>query len=136
MKVTYTTTQGGNEYKVDVEADTPKALFAKIAEFAETLLPGNCGNCDSEDIVPRVREIDGNSYYSFQCQKCGASLNFGQTKTGGKIFAKRKREDGSFDSEKKGWGFYKPSNNDSDDESDEGFRPQSKAKPPFKPNKK
>lgn len=136
MKVKYETAQGVNRYTVDVEADSPKALFAKIAEFAETFLPGNCGNCDSDDIVPRVREIDGNSYYSFQCQKCGASLNFGQTKAGGKLFAKRKREDGSFDSEKKGWGFYKPTNTDDGDEGEEEFRPPAKSKPPFKPNRK
>ena len=51
----------------------------------------------------RVRTVEGNDFYEMACNKCGAKLAYGQHKTGGGLFPKRKKEDGSYDREHRGW---------------------------------
>jgi hypothetical protein len=48
-------------------------------------LPSVCDECKSEDIYLsyRKKKDGGFEYYSVNCKKCGAALNFGQKKEGG-----------------------------------------------------
>ncbi len=77
---------------VQIEADgsDTKDCFAQLAGAAEVFGQNRCKNCDSENVVPVVREVDGNTYYEMRCQECGCTLGFGQTKQGGKLFPRRK----------------------------------------------
>lgn len=117
MKMTYKTHQGKNEYTVELEGDTPKALFAKLSEFVETFQPGVCGNCTCPEIFPVTRTIDGNQFFSFQCSKCHYSLNYGQNKSGGKLFQKKKDANGQY-TKTNGWTLFKNPRNDDDNEDD------------------
>ena len=62
-----------------------------------------CGLCANKDTRFGVRTIDGNDYYEKRCTKCHATLSYGQMKTGGGLFPKRKRDDGTWDTEHQGW---------------------------------
>jgi cytochrome c5 len=101
MKITYTTKN--NRFQLEVEANSPKDAFKKVAEFQEVFEGETCGACQSDDVRFQVRGVEGNDYYELKCNACFAKLAFGQHKVGGTLFPKRKLADGSYDKENKGW---------------------------------
>ncbi|PIN73261.1 hypothetical protein COV20_03455 [Candidatus Woesearchaeota archaeon CG10_big_fil_rev_8_21_14_0_10_45_16] len=101
MKLTYTTKN--QRLQVEIDSDSVKETFKKLAEFQEVFDESCCQLCHNEDLQFVVRTVDGNDYYELKCRKCFAKLAFGQHKTGGSLFPKRKNDDGSFDKEGKGW---------------------------------
>ena len=78
--------------QIEVDGDT-KSCFAELAAAAEVFGNPSCGSCGSEQVVPVVREVDGNTYYEMRCQSCGCTLGFGQRKVGGALFPRRKGKD-------------------------------------------
>ena len=85
MKVNYTK----NNLNVEINAETAKDAFKKLAEFQEVFGESSCGMCKNTDLQFVVRTVDGNDYYELKCL-CGAKLAYGQHKSGGSLFPKRK----------------------------------------------
>ena len=98
MKAHYKTADGRIVFECNGE--TPKALFEQIAGVqglfeSET----ECGVCRGlKDGQPHGKGIrytcrsdnDGNKYYGLLCLHCFAEFHFGQYRTGGGLFPKRK----------------------------------------------
>lgn len=66
-----------------------KEVMQQVSQVFEALGHNYCGHCDSENIQPNVREVEGNKYYSILCKDCYHSLSMGQYKKGDGLFAKR-----------------------------------------------
>jgi hypothetical protein len=92
MKVTY------KSDKIDIEVDgkDTKDCFAQLAGAIEVFGHSTCGACDSTCTYLSVRENQGNTYYEMRCRDCGASLAFGQRRTDGALFPRRKDKDGNY----------------------------------------
>jgi hypothetical protein len=101
MKVNYTTKN--NRLQVEIEAANVKNAFKQLAEFQEIFDESVCGSCGNDNIYLRVRTVEGNDYYEMACRQCQAKLAFGQHKVGNGLFPKRKKTDGTYDREHKGW---------------------------------
>ena len=101
MNITYTTQN--SRLRVELEANNAKDAFKQLAEFQEIYDESACGVCTSEDIYYRVRTVEGNDFYEMACRKCNARLAYGQHKVGGGLFPKRKKEDGTYDRDHRGW---------------------------------
>ncbi|MBD3318844.1 hypothetical protein GF342_02955 [Candidatus Woesearchaeota archaeon] len=101
MKLNYTTQN--QRLQVQIDANAVKDAFKQLAEFQEVFDEQQCGACESKNIYFRVRTVDGNDFFEMACKDCYAKLAFGQHKTGGGLFPKRKKQDGTFDRENKGW---------------------------------
>ncbi len=99
MKIEYT----NNKLKIEIETDSAKDAFKKLAEFQEVFGESQCGQCKGNELRFIVRTVDGNDYYELKCNSCSAKLAFGQHKTGGTLFPKRKMADGSYDAKNNGW---------------------------------
>ena len=91
MKYIYTTANG--RLTVEFEADEQKAAWKQLAIFQEVFTETKCGVCGSENLRFVTRTVDKNDFYELHCIDCGAKLAFGQHKTGGTLFPKRKDED-------------------------------------------
>lgn len=79
---------------VVIEAEgTEKEVFAELARAAEVFAHTVCRACGSENVRPSVREVDGNTYYEMHCDGCHSALAFGQTKQGGKLFPRRRKDE-------------------------------------------
>ena len=96
MKVNYTTLN--KRLNVEIDAESVKDVFKKLAEFQEVFDESNCGLCKSDNLQFVVRTVDSNDYYELRCKGCSAKLAFGQLKAGGSLFPKRKEH-----YESKGW---------------------------------
>jgi hypothetical protein len=92
MKVSY------NLRNCTVEADgkDAKDVFSQIAAAVEVFSQNQCQACSSTDVVPCVREVQGNTYYEMRCTNCHATLGFGQRKADGALYPRRKDADGNF----------------------------------------
>lgn len=85
----------GGRVTFEMEAESPKALFKKLALVQEVFgAEDKCGCCGSQDITYRARQWDGNDYFELHCKDCGADFSFGQKKDGGGLFPKRKDPNG------------------------------------------
>jgi hypothetical protein len=91
----------------ECEVATEKAAFEQLAYLQELFEETACGCCQSPDIRPDVREADGNKFYNLKCRVCSARLDFGQTKKGEHLFAKRRGEDKKH-LPHNGWYHYQP----------------------------
>ncbi len=100
MKINYTTKN--QRLQAEIESESVKETFKKLAEFQEVFDESSCGVCQNEDLQFVVRTVDGNDYYELKCKSCFAKLAFGQHKSGGSLFPKRKNADGTY-SQSKGW---------------------------------
>lgn len=108
---------------ITAEGNTQKEVFEQLSDLQEVFTGEDCGLCKG-DTRFLVREVDGNKFYELMCNKCFAKLQFGQSKTGGKLFPvrfQRKGKDYVKDSngrmlEKgtKGWEKYKGKPNAAD----------------------
>ena len=92
MKVTYTTKN--QRLAVQIEESSAKETFRKLAEFQEVFDEPFCRLCSSENLQFVVRTVEGNDYYELRCRDCSGKLAFGQHKSGGSLFPKRKTADG------------------------------------------
>lgn len=101
MKINYTTKN--QRLNVEIDSDSVKETFKKLAEFQEVFDESHCQLCNHEDLQFVVRTVDGNDYHELKCKNCFAKLAFGQHKSGGSLFPKRKNSEGSFDKEHQGW---------------------------------
>lgn len=81
------TVNNGNT-TIEVDGNSTKELFEKIAELQEIFTGEACGLCNGNTRYG-VRVVDDNKYYEMVCTKCGAHLEFGQLKKGDKLFPKR-----------------------------------------------
>ena len=100
MKINYTSLN--QRMKVEIETDSVKETFKKLAEFQEVFDESQCGLCENENLQFIVRTVEGNDYYELKCKACFAKLAFGQHKAGGSLFPKRKNTEGQYD-QHKGW---------------------------------
>lgn len=88
MKAHYKTSRGNLTF--EIEGPNVKTLFRAIGEIQAAFEVENvCGMCQSRIVFFRVRTVDGNDYYSLQCQECRSELKFGQLKKGDGLFIKR-----------------------------------------------
>ena len=93
---------------VEVEGDTSKECFDRIADAAEIFNAiSRCGACDSQNTAPIVRENKGVTFREAKCMDCGCTLGLGMKKADGSLFPKRKAADGSW-MDHGGWHRYQP----------------------------
>ena len=88
---------------VDIEVESAKDGFKRLAEFQEVFDEPCCRLCKNQDLQFVVRTVEGNDCYELKCKKCFGKLAYGQHKSGGSLFPKRKKQDGTFDAEGLGW---------------------------------
>ena len=81
---------------VEVDGKDVKDAFAQLGGAVEVFSNNTCGACKCPDVVPSVREVQGNTYYEMRCTSCGATLSFGQKKADGSLFPKRRDKDGNY----------------------------------------
>jgi len=101
IEATYKTARGN--LLIRVSGDTVKDIFEGVSQVQAVFDADTaCGLCHSGDIEYRVRTTStADKYYELACRACAATLSFGQHKTGGTLFVKRK--DGM-----NGWKRYAP----------------------------
>ena len=92
---------------VVVDGKDQRDVFCQIAELEEIFGINTCGACQSNDVYFRVRNVEDNSYHEIACSKCGATLALGQMKKDGKLFPKRKDDEGNW-FKNGGWLKWKP----------------------------
>ena len=93
-----------NGFWIEVEASNPKDAVQQMSAYLEVFQEQVCGQCEGKVLSWEHRQDkEDHVYYSIRCRSCGAELSFGQTKVGDRLFAKRKREDGSYDKDCAGW---------------------------------
>jgi hypothetical protein len=97
----------GNGLTLEMQADSQKEIFTRLAGFQETFGESACGKCGKTEIRYVVRTVDDNDYYELRClnRSCNARLSFGVNKNGKTLFPKRKDSDGKYISGN-GWGIY------------------------------
>lgn len=78
--------------RIEAEGDA-KEVFVELARAAEVFGQAKCGSCGSDHVLPTVRERDGNTFYEMQCQNCRCCLAFGQRRSDGALFPRRKRDE-------------------------------------------
>ena len=98
----------GNGCSVEIDASNPKDAVAQMSAYLEVFGEQACGQCGAAVLFWEHRQDrESHDYYAVKCRGCGAELSFGQTKVGDRLFAKRKLEDGSYDTEHHGWKHWK-----------------------------
>ena len=89
IEATYKTQRGNLLLKVSGES--VRAVFKEIAHVAEVFdVEQACGLCNSAHVRFRARTVDSNDFFELACMDCGGRLSYGQHKTGGTLFPKRK----------------------------------------------
>ena len=93
MKAHYRTASGRISF--ELEGSNPKELLRAIAEVQEVFeADTSCGCCGKDKLIFRVRVTGDNEFYELHCQDCSAVLSFGQRKTGGRLYPKRRDAEG------------------------------------------
>lgn len=117
MKITLNSTTGG--VLIEFEAETQAKAAEQLASHQEVFAPEPCGQCGEVKTRWRARKAEAKGkpviYYERFCPACTATLSYGVTMEGGKLYPKRKLEDGSWDSEHHGWKKWKRQSDDNDD---------------------
>lgn len=79
---------------IDIEAETQKDLFAKMASTTDVFGEKACGICGCEHIIPVVRKVLHKKkeveYHEWHCTACFARLTLSQNLVGGTLFPNRK----------------------------------------------
>ena len=94
MKINYTSRSG--RISVELDAETQRDAFQQLSDFQEIFDEVACGKCASENLRFVVRTVDENQFYEIRCLDCGARLEFGSMKQGGKLFPRRKDKEGNW----------------------------------------
>ncbi|MBU0460717.1 MAG: hypothetical protein KKH52_01680 [Nanoarchaeota archaeon] len=100
MKINYTTKN--QRLNVEINSDSVKDAFKELAIFQEVFDEDSCQLCHNEELQFVVRTVDRNDFYELKCKKCFAKLAYGQHKSGGSLFPKRKNSEGNYDNNQ-GW---------------------------------
>ena len=100
MKINYTSRSG--RVSVELDAETQRDAFQQLSDFQEIFDEVACGKCASENLRFVVRTVDDNQFYEIRCMDCGARLEFGSMKQGGRLFPRRKDKEGNWLPDK-GW---------------------------------
>jgi transposase-like protein len=90
---------------LEVDATNVKEAIRELSEYASVFGETTCGLCGSQRIQPSHRTAKGYEFYSWVCADCNAQLSYGQTKEGGRLFAKRRDQNGD-EVGKNGWHQY------------------------------
>ena len=90
MKIRYK----ADKCEIEVEGKDTKACFDEIAGAIEVFGATTCGGCDSTNTVPVVRENKGVQFREMRCVDCGCTMAFGQRKTDGALFPRRRDAEG------------------------------------------
>jgi len=80
---------------IEAEGDA-KEVFTDLAKASEVFGQSTCGACNSANVTPVVREVDGNTYYEMRCNQCYHRLAFGQRRQDGALFPRRKDKEGNW----------------------------------------
>ena len=94
MKINYTSRSG--RVSVELDAETQRDAFQQLSDFQEIFDEVACGKCASENLRFVVRTVDDNQFYEIRCMDCGARLEFGSMKQGGRLFPRRKDKEGNW----------------------------------------
>tara|TARA_R110002020_G_scaffold176557_1_gene368863 strand:+ start:43 stop:378 length:336 start_codon:yes stop_codon:yes gene_type:complete len=105
MKIKYT--NSNSRIVAEMEGETQIDLFEQISSFQEIFDETCCGKCESERLRFVSRNVADNLYYEVRCLDCGSRLSFGKTKTGGRLFPKRKDKEGNW-LQNRGWVKWNP----------------------------
>ena len=92
---------------VEVEGTGVKEIIEALTPFYDVFGERECGKCGSQELAVNHRKAQSYDYYSLKCLACGCQLDFGQHQEGGTLFPKRKLPSGEYDSQQKGWYFWK-----------------------------
>lgn len=92
---------------IQLESDSVKDLFRDLGMASEVFAIDTCGNCQSQDVVYRVRHVEGNDFFEVVCRGCQHSFSFGQHRTGNTLFPKVRDADGR-PLPKGGWSRFDP----------------------------
>ncbi len=93
MKATFAAL--GGQISIEVEGNTTKELFEKLADVQEIFgAAEKCGACGSVNIRLRSRKVDDFQFHEMYCESCSAAFSFGQKKVGAALFPRRKDEHG------------------------------------------
>ena len=79
---------------ITFEGASQADVWQQLANLQEVFGETKCGKCNGPNLRFVVRDVEENKYFELRCKKCGARLSFGQHKTGGSLFPKRKDDDG------------------------------------------
>lgn len=91
MTVKYYVDPKGSHLVFDIQGETVKDCFRKIAEAQEVFEADRaCGLCGQPNIQCRVRINDGNEFFELVCADCRGTLALGQTKDNMRLYPKRK----------------------------------------------
>ena len=90
---------------VEVDCVSVKDGIQELSQYMEVFVEGMCGVCQSTDVIPNHRTAKGYDFYEMKCLGCGATLSFGQTKEGGRLFPRRRDQEGN-ELGKQGWHQY------------------------------
>ena len=81
--------------EITVEGGNSKELFKALAAAEEVFAADRqCGLCAGEDLRHRVRQTADYEFFELVCLSCSATLAYGQRKSDGQLFPRRKGEDG------------------------------------------
>lgn len=113
---------------IEVEAPDQKGLFKELAKANEVFGEKQCGKCKKTNIMFVCRNVDGNDFFEYKCNDCGAKLSMGQSKQKpGELFPKRKiitkgeyagkpdNKKGEYDFQSQGWTMFRGVNKDDED---------------------
>lgn len=125
----------GGRVSFEMEAESQKALFKKLAMVQEIFAADDsCGCCNGQNIIYRTRNWEGYDYYELHCQDCHAELKFGQRREGGGLFPKRKDDQTMEWLPNRGWSIYQGTNGnghqDYEDTRPQAAQPRQAAPPP------
>ena len=80
--------------EITVEGGNSKELFKSLASAEEIFAADRqCGLCGGEDLRHRVRQTTDYEFFELVCFACSATLAYGQRKSDGQLFPRRKGED-------------------------------------------
>lgn len=101
MRAIVTTPHG----TIEIEARTHADLWDERARVLEVFTEDHCGLCGSVNLIPVTRMVDKITFREMQCRDCRATLSYGSTMEGGRLFPVRKLNSvGKPDRESGTWG--------------------------------
>jgi len=81
-------------YEIEAEGAGSVEVFDELSSLIEILANTRCGACDSEEVIPRLRESGDYKFRELLCRSCGCTLGLGQKRSDGSLFPKRNDRDG------------------------------------------
>ena len=97
MKVKYLSRT--HQLTFELAGNTASEIWEELSEIQEVFDSDvACGICGATPVRFRARENSGNTYHELVCtnKDCRARLSFGQHRTGGGLFPKRKDKEGNW----------------------------------------